>query len=137
MRKYIGLYLATLAVFLALDMVWLGLVAQPFYQSQLGYLISPSPNLLAAGIFYLLFIAGILVFVILPGLKESSTAKILLRAGFFGLVTYATYDLTNLATIKDWPIVITLVDLAWGMILSMAVGAMAWGIGRRIFRNSK
>jgi uncharacterized membrane protein len=136
MAKYLGLYLATLAAFLAIDMVWLVLVAQSFYQSQLGYLMAPSPNFLAAGIFYLLFVAGILVFVVVPGLEKNSLVATLLRAAFFGLVTYATYDLTNLATVKNWPILITVVDLAWGTAVCVTVSAIGFWVGRRILRRS-
>jgi uncharacterized membrane protein len=121
MIYYLKLYLASLVVFFAVDMVWLGLVASSFYKKHLGYLMSPSVNWLAAIIFYLLFVVGILVFVVLPGIKENSLPNTILRAVLFGLITYATYDLTNLATVKDWPLMITLVDLGWGMALSAIV----------------
>ncbi len=121
MIYYIKLYLASLAVFFAVDMVWLVFVARSFYSKYLGYLMAPTVNWYAAIIFYLLFIFGILVFVVLPGVKEGSLQNTILRAALFGLITYATYDLTNLATIKQWPLVITLVDLAWGMVLSTIV----------------
>ncbi len=118
--------------FLAIDGVWLTFVAQGVYKQYLGYLMSPTPNLLAAGIFYLLFIVGLLVFVILPGLKEGSLGNTLLRGALFGLVSYATYDLTNLATVKDWPIAITVIDLIWGTVLSAAVSFVTFTLGRRI-----
>jgi uncharacterized membrane protein len=124
----IKLYVITLIAFLAIDMVWLVVVARGFYNKHLGFLIAPSPNWLAAILFYLLFVVGIVMFVILPGLEGGSLATTLLRAALFGLVTYATYDLTNLATIKDWPLIVTVVDLIWGTVLSVAtsgVGLMA------------
>ena len=138
MAYFIKLYLVTLFAFFAIDMVWLGLVARSFYYEQLGFLLNPNTNWVAAMIFYLLFILGILVFVVLPGLKENSLKATILRAALFGLVTYATYDLTNLATVKDWPLAITLVDLAWGTILTIAVSwyriscrqAAGWKLGR-------
>lgn len=121
MIYYLKLYFATLIAFLAIDMIWLGLVARTFYRKYLGYLMAPSPNWLAAIIFYLLFIVGLLVFVVLPGIEADSLRTTLLRAALFGLITYATYDLTNLATIKDWPVIVTVVDIGWGIFLSTVV----------------
>jgi uncharacterized membrane protein len=118
---YLKLYLATLVVFFAVDMVWLMLVARSFYKKYLGYLMAAKVNWIAAVIFYLLFILGILVFVVLPGVKENSLQNTTLRAILFGLITYATYDLTNLATIDKWPLSVTLVDLAWGIVVSTIV----------------
>lgn len=127
---HLKLYLATLIAFFAIDMVWLGFVARTFYRKYLGFIMSPNPNWLAAIIFYLLFIVGILVFVVLPGLESGSLQATLLRAALFGLITYATYDLTNLATLKDWPITVTIVDLAWGTVLSTAVSYVSFLAGK-------
>ena len=84
----------------------------------------------AAIIFYLLFIVGLVVFAIAPGLQAASLGKALLLGALFGLLTYATYDLTNLATIKDWPLIVTVVDLVWGVILSSSVTWVAFQVGR-------
>jgi uncharacterized membrane protein len=130
MAYYFRLYLATFIAFLAIDMVWLGLVARTFYRKHLGFLMAASPNWVAALVFYLLFIAGILVFVVVPGLETDSLKTTLLRAALFGLVAYATYDLTNLATLKNWPVLITVVDLAWGMVLSVAVSYVSFLVGK-------
>ncbi len=130
MTYYLKLYLATLIAFLAIDMVWLGLVARTFYRKHLGFLLAPSTNWGAAIIFYLLFILGILVFVVVPGLEDNSLKTTLLRAALFGLITYATYDLTNLATVKDWPVLITVVDMAWGTFLSVAVSYVGFMVGK-------
>lgn len=127
---YAKLYAVTLLAFFAIDMVWLGLVAPKFYRTHIGFLLAPSPNWLAAIIFYLLFIAGILVFVVVPGLGDAATATTLLRGAFFGLVTYATYDLTNQATVKDWPVIVTVVDLIWGTLLTAAVSYAGLLAGR-------
>lgn len=129
MVYYIKLYFATLLVFFAIDIVWLGLVARTFYAKYLGFLIGPT-NWLAAIIFYLLFIVGILVFVVIPGVKVGSLQMTLIRAALFGLITYATYDLTNLATIKDWPLLITIVDMIWGTVLSLMVSLASFFIAR-------
>lgn len=130
MLYYLKLYLVTLFAFFAIDMLWLGVVARTFYRKYLGFLLAPSPNWTAAIIFYLLFIVGILVFVVVPGLKEDSLRSTLLRAALFGLITYATYDLTNLATVKDWPVLVTVVDLIWGTVLSMAVSFAGFMAGK-------
>jgi uncharacterized membrane protein len=129
--KYFKLYLVSLAAFFAIDMLWLGLVARSFYQRSLGFLMTPSPNWFAAVLFYLLFIVGILFFVVVPGLESGSFQSTILRAALFGLITYATYDLTNLATIQDWPVLLTVVDLLWGTFLSVAVSSIGFVFGKR------
>jgi uncharacterized membrane protein len=121
------LYFIALISFLAIDAIWLGLVAPGFYRVQIGHLMAEQPNLIAAGVFYLLFIAGLLLFVIEPGLQNPSLGNAIVRGAFFGLVTYATYDLTNLATLRGWPLLLTIVDLLWGASLSAAVtGITLW-----------
>ena len=129
--RVLKLYLVSLAASFAIDMLWLGLVARSFYQQHLGFLIAPSPNWIAAIIFYLLFVVGLLVFVVLPGLGANSLKTTLARAALFGLITYATYDLTNLATLKDWPVLISIVDMAWGMVLSVLVSSTSFIVGKR------
>jgi uncharacterized membrane protein len=106
--KYFKLYLVSLAAFFAIDMLWMGLMAPSFYQRYLGFLMAPSPNWFVAIIFYLLYVVGLLVFVVLPGLGANSLKTTLLRAAPFGLITDATYDLTNLATLKDWPALLSI-----------------------------
>jgi uncharacterized membrane protein len=130
--RYLKIYLVSLAAFLAIDMLWLGLVARSFYQQQLGFIMASSVNWLAAIIFYLLFILGILFFVLVPGLESGSLKATLLRAALFGLITYATYDLTNLATLKDWPVLLSVVDLIWGTFLSVSVSAIGFIAGKRL-----
>ena len=127
---YLKLYFASLIAFFAIDMVWLGFVARTFYRKHLGFLMAPKPNWLAAIIFYLLFIVGVVVFVVVPGLDDDSLKTTLLRAALFGLITYATYDLTNLATVKDWPVLVTVVDLTWGVVLSVAVSCVGFVVGK-------
>ncbi len=123
MRSSFGkAYIFTLIPFLVLDAIWLGLVAPSFYKSQIGHLMADSPNFLAAGIFYLLYVAGMVVFV--TG-REGTLKETILRGAFFGFIAYATYDLTNLATLQGWPVLVTVVDLIWGTFLSAmtALGA--------------
>jgi uncharacterized membrane protein len=121
-------YLIVVLVFFAIDMVWLGLIAKGFYAKSLGYLMAERVNWSAAIIFYLIFVFGLLIFVIQPALLSKSLSDLIPHAALFGLVTYATYDLTNLATIKSWPIKITIVDLTWGMVLSTSVSVISFYI---------
>lgn len=111
-------YFVILVIFLAIDMVWLTVIAKTLYAQRLGYLMAAKPNLVAALLFYLLFALGLQFFVLNPALASGSWKAALLPGLFFGLVTYATYDLTNLATVKDWPALITVIDLAWGAAVS-------------------
>lgn len=129
---FLKLYLIAFPVFLAIDMVWLTLIAKNFYAKQIGYLMAKNPNLFAAFIFYLIFIAGLIVFVITPALDKKMWTQALLAGLFFGLVTYATYDLTNLTTIKDWPLIVTIVDLIWGMFVSAAVSVVTYFIALKL-----
>jgi uncharacterized membrane protein len=130
-RGFAKCYLLALVGLLALDGIWLGCVGWPFYRSQIGFLLSESPNWAAAGVFYLLFTAGLVVFVISPSLRGGSVSLAVLRGGFFGLLCYATYDLTNLATVKGWPLLVTVVDLVWGTVLTAAITLFSVWLGRK------
>jgi len=130
--RHIKIYLVSLAAFFVIDMLWLGLVARSFYQHSLGFLMTPSPNWFVAVLFYLLFVVGLLFFVIIPGLNANSLKATLLRAALFGLITYATYDLTNLATLKDWPVLVSIVDMLWGTFLSVAVSFIGFIAAKRL-----
>lgn len=127
---YLKLYVFTFLGFLAIDIVWLAVVARGFYRDKLGFLLSDQVNWWAAIAFYLLFVAGLLVFVVVPALETSSLRRALLLGAFFGLVTYATYDLTNHATVKNWPWIVTVVDLAWGTVLAASVSCVGYFVGR-------
>lgn len=127
---YLKLYFCTLAAFFAIDMVWLGFVARGFYHKQLGFLLRANPNWSAAIVFYLLFVLGLLVFVVVPNLQTGSTKKVLIMGALFGFITYATYDLTNLATIKDWPWIVSVVDMLWGAVLATAVSYLGFLAGK-------
>lgn len=129
---FIKLYVIALPVFFAIDMVWLGLVAKNFYKNQIGFLMRPDINWVAAILFYLLFIVGLVLFVIAPAIEKGSWIRALLFGAFFGFITYATYDLTNLATLKDWPLLVTIVDLAWGTVLGALVSVITYFIAGKI-----
>lgn len=111
-------YIITLVVLVVLDSVWLFTMGGR-YKEWLGHLFSPTVNFVPAVIFYFIYVFGLVYFVIAPGLKQGSSMWwFLLSGALFGLVAYATYDLTNHATMKDWPLVVTLLDIAWGSILT-------------------
>jgi uncharacterized membrane protein len=121
-------YLITLLVYLSLDLLWMGVVARQFYTKHLGYLFKPNFDLVAGVLFYLLFCVGLLVFVIRPAQRESHSLLKSMSLGFlFGLVAYSAYDLTNHATIKGWPLIVTVVDMLWGGALSaISVGTFLY-----------
>lgn len=114
-------YFLTLVPFVAIDALWLGIVAPKFYKSQIGFIMAERPNWFAAALFYLLFIGGMVFFV--TG-REGSISQAVLRGAVFGFICYATYDLTNLATLKGWPVLVTVVDMTWGTVLG-ALTALA------------
>lgn len=126
---FLRLHIATLVVFLAIDMVWLGWIARGFYRAQIGGLMRDDVNWTAALLFYVLFIAGLLVFAVIPAL-DRSLVRAALAGGFFGLVAYATYDLTNLATLRGFPARVAVADLAWGFVVSALTSAAAWKLAR-------
>ena len=123
MGIFFKLYAIALPVFFCIDLLWIGVIAKSFYQRQIGHLMG-QVNWGAAILFYLLFIGGMIVFVIGPAYEAHSWTRALLYGALFGLMTYATYDVTNFATMKDWPLTITIVDLAWGMVLTASVSFM-------------
>lgn len=129
---FIRLYAIALPVFFAIDMVWLGLIAKNFYREQIGVLMKPDINWLAAIIFYLIFIAGLVTFVIAPAMQKNSWVHALAYGALFGLVCYATYDLTNLAVAKNWPLLVTIVDLVWGAVLAASVSVVTYFIASKI-----
>ncbi|MFB6290629.1 MAG: DUF2177 family protein [Candidatus Bipolaricaulia bacterium] len=125
----IYLYLICLGTFLAVDFFWLGVVARKFYREELGELMAESTNWVAAIVFYLLFVVGILVFVVNPALEKSSLIRSIGLGFLFGLISYATYDLTNLATLSGWSLKVTGVDLVWGGVLSAIVSTVGYLAG--------
>ena len=131
---FLKLFGIALPVFFAIDMLWLGLIAKDFYAKQIGGLMKPNINWTAAIIFYLIFIAGLVVFVIMPAVVKNSWTHAVLMGALFGFVCYATYDLTNLAVAKDWPVFVTIIDLIWGAVLAASVSVITYLIATKIFR---
>ena len=126
---WLKLYLLTIPVFFVIDMLWLGYVARNFYKNQLNHLLSPEVNWPAAIIFYLIYIVGIIFFAVRPGLEADSFVRTCMLAALFGFFTYATYDLTNLATLRSWPLAVVFVDIAWGTLLCTLVGGASYMLG--------
>ncbi|MCD4826300.1 MAG: DUF2177 family protein [Acholeplasmataceae bacterium] len=134
MLTFIQLFIIALVVFMAIDLIWLGFVAKNLYQKYLGDFLSPHPNWKAAIVFYVLFIAFLVIFVLLPSVDGSHTlAYAMLYGSLFGFITYATYDLTNLATLKGWPIEITIIDLIWGTFLGFSTSTLTYLLFNLIF----
>ena len=120
---YLKAYTASLVIFLILDSLWLGVVARGFYASELGDLLRANINFLAAAGFYAFYVAGIVYFAVHPALTANSLGIALLNGALFGLLAYGTYDMTNLATLKNWPLTMSLVDMAWGTVLTATAAA--------------
>ncbi len=117
-------YIVALIIFLALDAIWLTTMGKPFYAVEIGPLLREKPDFLHAGLFYCLFVAGLVVFVINPALATGNVVKAVTLGAFFGLVTYATYDMTNLATMKGFTAKVAIVDMLWGAVLSATVASL-------------
>ena len=126
--KLILSYLLTAVVFFAIDMVWLGVIAKDLYRKYLGGFLSDTVNWKAAIIFYMIFIVGIFIFAIMPAIEKNNLGKAILLGALFGFFTYATYDLTNLATLKNWPLTIVFIDMAWGALLTALVSTAGFYI---------
>jgi uncharacterized membrane protein len=126
---YFEVYFAMLLCFFAVDLIWLGVVARAFYRKHLGFLLRPTPNWPIAILFYLIYLGGILVFVVRPALQADSWQTALMLGAFFGLVTYSTYDLTNHATVNRWPPIVSVVDICWGTGLCSVVSMAGYLTG--------
>jgi uncharacterized membrane protein len=130
--KIFLVYLITVPIFFIIDLVWLGVIAKGFYQKHLGYLMRPQINWVAAILFYLLFIIGIVLFAVKPALEVQKPVWALVYGALFGFFAYATYDLTNLATVKDWPVIVTVIDLIWGTVLCGSVALGSYFLSNKI-----
>jgi uncharacterized membrane protein len=121
-------YALTFVVFFIVDMAWLGFIAKDLYKKYLGNLLSEQVNWMAAVIFYLLFVVGIFIFAIMPAVEKNSVVSAITLGALFGFFTYATYDLTNLATLKSWSINIAIIDIIWGSVLTGIVSTAGFYI---------
>jgi uncharacterized membrane protein len=132
MKTYAVLYIVALVVFLAIDLAWLGLIARDFYRNGLGALLTEKLRMDIGLVFYVLYVVGLAVFALRPGVEANGWQPALIYGGLFGFFAYATYDLTNLATLKNYPLSLALADLAWGTALSGATSAIAIVIGKAL-----
>nr|WP_315489101.1 DUF2177 family protein [uncultured Rhodoferax sp.] len=121
--KYLAAYAGTSVVMVALDMLWLGLIAKPLYQQGIGHLMTDTPNVPVAVLFYLLYALGVVIFAVSPQTGGADWTKTITMASLFGFFAYATYDLTNLATLRDWPWSLALIDILWGTFVSAMAAA--------------
>jgi uncharacterized membrane protein len=126
--KLIIPYFLTFAVFFIIDMAWLGFVAKDFYRKHLSNFLTDNVNWVAAFVFYFLFVIGVFIFAIVPSVEKNSLSSAIMLGALFGFFTYATYDLTNLATLKDWPITIVFIDIIWGTVLTGIVSTAGFYI---------
>ena len=128
--RFVGLYALTVLGFLVIDFVWLTVVAQRFYQKHLGSFLREDPIVAAAAFFYLLYLVGVLVFVVLPALEAESFVRAVVLGALFGLIAYATFDLTCYALFEGFPVIVVVVDLVWGAVLTASVSAIGYAAGR-------
>jgi uncharacterized membrane protein len=129
--SFLKIYLLAIPIFFIVDMIWIGVLAKGFYQSQLGDLLTKNINWTAAIAFYLLFLAGLVIFSVAPALEKNSFSTALVYGALFGFFTYITYDLTNLATIKNWPLTLTMVDIVWGTFLASTVASITFMLAKQ------
>jgi len=130
--QFLKVYGASCVVLFAVDLVWLGVVAKGFYHRHLETLLRPEVRWGPGLLFYLLYVAALVVFVVQPALERQSLTRALVLGAFFGLTAYATFDLTSLAMIRDFPTLVAVVDMVWGAALTTAVAAAGYGVGRLI-----
>lgn len=132
--QFLKVYALTLVIFFLVDIVWLGVISKKLYKEYLGHLMAPNVNWAAALVFYFLFIAGLLFFVIMPAIEKGDLMYAITVGAFFGLITYGTYDLTNLATLRDWPLNITIIDLVWGTFLNAATSGITYFVATSLLK---
>ena len=128
--SFLKVFGAAGATMLALDLVWLGVVAKGFYVRHMGDLLRPQVRWVPALLFYLLYVVAVVVFVVMPAAERRSMARAIGMGAFFGVVAYATYDLTSLALIRDFPVIVVIVDLAWGAVLTATVSSVGYAVAR-------
>lgn len=131
--NFIWMTLISIVIFVLIDAIWLGLIAPKFYRKYLSHLLSDTPNFKAAILFYLVYIIGVGYLVVWPAITDQLVGQAFLSGAVFGFVAYATYDLTNLATLKAWPIQVTVVDLIWGTALTSLVSGLTFIVYHLIF----
>ncbi len=130
--KYIYLYIILLVIFLVIDLIWLNFIAKDLYQKEIGSLLLKNPKLLPAILFYSLFIVAILILAVIPGIEAKSLGKTLFLGAVLGFISYGTYDFTNLATLNNWSVKVTIIDLIWGTSITTTMAYLGYIIGSKI-----
>lgn len=132
--RHLQLFAVALPAALVLDFAWIAIFAQQFYQQEIGYLLATDVNWTAALLFYVFYIIALIVFVLVPAFKANSMRKALVLGAFLGFTAYMTYDLTSLATTRDWTLAVTIVDIAWGTVMSAAVAVFTYWVGKKFLK---
>jgi uncharacterized membrane protein len=132
--EFLKLYALSFASLFALDMLWLVKIAPNLYKSQIGHLMAEKANLVAAALFYIIYITGVVVFVVQPAFEKASLSYALGRGALFGFVAYATFDLTSMSVLKNWPAKITIIDMIWGTLLTAGVAGLAVALATKILK---
>ncbi|MFZ6734143.1 DUF2177 family protein [Undibacterium sp. Ji42W] len=131
LQPYLIAYGSSLLSMLALDAAWLTMVMGPLYKSHLGDMMLAQPKIAPAAVFYLLYAMGVVVFAVTPALGQQSWTCALMLSGLLGLIAYATYDLTNLSTLKGWSLTLSLIDIGWGTLMTSIGGTVAYFVVNR------
>lgn len=133
LQLFVKRWLVTFVVFMGVDLIWLGIIAQPIYDHFIGEFLADSPNWAGAIAFYTLFVVGIVHYAVNPGLKQKSAIVSAQNGALFGFFTYMTYELTNFAVLEGWPLGIVFIDIAWGVVLGSATAYLSWmALSRRL-----
>lgn len=130
---YVKLFFIAFPIMIAADLLWITVIASSFYKSEMEHLLSPNLNFWAAIAFYIIYVAALVLLVLHPAIMQHSLGKAIVSAAVLGLTAYATYDLTNLATFRDWPLLLTCVDMAWGAFLSAFVSGATYLLATKVF----
>lgn len=132
MLRYLILYAITVAIFFAIDILWIGVIAKNLYREKLGFILSDKVNWAAAIIFYLIYIGGIIYFAVAPAIQAHSLSTAIMNGVLLGILCYATYDLTNMATIAQWPLSITIIDIIWGGFLTGSCATLSYLVSTKL-----
>jgi uncharacterized membrane protein len=135
MAQYLIAYAFTAAIFLGIDFVWLSRIAKPFYYGRLGDILLDKPRLSAAVAFYAVYVIGIIIFAVAPALKAGSLGTAFLYGAMFGFFAYATYDMTNYATLRHWSLTVVVVDITWGTALTGTSAVVGTWLTRLVIQN--
>ena len=132
MFKLLSAYITVIVVMFVLDLIWLSMLAEPLYQAGIGHLMAAKPNLIFASLFYLIYALGLMRYAVVPNIAANGFKTTFAAAAIFGFFVYASYDLTNLALLKDWPLQLSLIDITWGTLLSGISASVAKFVSNKL-----